>query len=145
MIEGHTLVDILLAVGGFGGVAALIYALIARRKAPAEIKVIEKTAKKADAEADKADAEASEIVTRAMKQLQESLGKQICDLQAENRLLRFELTEMRAVQAKHEGEIAHLNAMCEQFDEVLTGAHVLFGQVVELNGVPKWKPPERRK
>jgi len=58
--------------------------------------------------------------------------------------LRDENAKLLIVQEKHEREISELRTAVEQFEQVLTGAHVLYEQVVELNGQPKYKPPERR-
>jgi hypothetical protein len=34
--------------------------------------------------------------------------------------------------------------LAEEFERVLHGARVLHDQVIELNGEPKYKPPDRR-
>lgn len=107
----------LLSVLFSGGIAAIITALIARKKAKSEIK--------------KTEAETAEIITRAAQNAVETLQNQICNLKSEIDRLRERVTE--------------LEAMCEQFDEVLTGAHMLHEQIVlELHGTPKYHPPERR-
>lgn len=40
---------------------------------------------------------------------------------------------------------ARLQAMDEQYEALLNGAWLLYDQVIELNGVPNYKPPEERK
>ena len=136
-----TLITGVLTGGGIGGI---ILALNARRKAKSEIAANEAEASNKNAEAEKKEAETSEIITRAAGAVAQMLEVQLCALRNEVDQLRAENAALRQVQAKHEREISELQAMCEQFDEVLTGAHELYSQVVELNHTPKYKPPERR-
>lgn len=148
----ETIVDIItLLVAGLlgGGGAAWLTAWNARRKASSEINVN-------DAEANKKEAETADILIKAAgaavtllkKELEEQIGK----VSAENSALRCQVAELRTentslrdVQQRHEHEIGELKAIAEKFEEVLGGAHMLYDQVIELNGAPKYKPPERRK
>jgi hypothetical protein len=72
------------------------------------------------------------------------LDTQICALRKEVDLLRADNTALRQVQAKHEREITHLQEMCNMFEEVLAGAHLLYEQVCELKVEPKYRPPQKR-
>lgn len=155
MNGGELLLAIVVALAG-GGLAGLVTAMAARRKAPSEISVNE-------AEADRKDAETAHIITQAAGAAATLLKDQLDRVQAENRLirqengtlkcemevLRNENTRLMDVQQKHEQQISELRsdlrAVVEQFEQVLTGAHVLYEQVVELRVEPKYKPPERRK
>jgi hypothetical protein len=127
-----TLITGVLTGGGIGGI---ILALIARRKAKSEIAVNEN-------EADKKEAETTEIITRAAGEAVKLMQSQLCEMGKQIEALQVENSALRTVQAKHEKEITELQ---ELFDVVLAGAHLLHDQVVELNGTPKYKPPERRK
>jgi hypothetical protein len=112
------LITALLAGGGLGG---LISALVARRKVPSEIR-------NNVADAERKEAEATDIITRAAGQVTQMMEVRICLLQKEVDELRRQVEELQVL-----------------FDTVLAGAHVLFTQVIELNGQPKYTPPERRK
>ena len=150
MNGGELLIAVAAALAG-GGVAGLITALNARRKTPSEIQVNE-------AEADRRDAETAHIITQAAGAAANLIREQLDRLQTENsairtknaalecemQTLRDENAKLLIVQEKHEREISELRTAVEQFEQVLTGAHVLYEQVVELNGQPKYKPPERR-
>lgn len=135
-MDGWTFaLTVLTAVFTGGGLGGIILALVSRRKAKSEIKENE--------------AETTEIITRAAGEAVKLMQSQLCKLEAEVETLRAENVElkqtheeMRQTQARHEKEITELQDM---FDVVLAGAHVLHAQVVELNGTPKYKPPERRK
>lgn len=122
------LIPILVAALTGGGVAAILNALNARRKAGSEIKVTE-------ADAGKKEAETADIITNAAGKAAEILSKQICKLAAENETMQKEIEDLKQ-------RIIELE---ERFDEVLTGAHVLYEQVVSNGLDPKYKPPERRK
>jgi len=128
-----------------GGVGGLITALVAGRKMTSEIKLTE-------ADVEKKEAETAEIITRAAQTAAQLLEEQLKNLRVENaglrcdiQALREENVVLRDVQDKQSVELLDLRAVVDKFDEVLAGAHVLYGQVVELNGRPKYKPPERRK
>lgn len=133
----------LLTSAGIGGIiAAWINTKIASRKVPSEIK--------------KTEAETADILVEAagaaVKLVTQELEKKISNVTTENTALRCELSELRSenaalrdVQNRHEKEIGELQAIAEKFEEVLGGAHILYDQVVELQGTPKYKPPERRK
>lgn len=145
---GAVIVGLVSALFG-GGIASLIMVFIARRKAPSEIAINE-------AEAVRKEAEAAEIINRASKEAIDwmkgrltDLRGEISTLQKDNSELRVEVcglqkenSELRRVQEKQQDEIIELQ---EMFDVVLAGAHVLHDQVVEMNGKPKYTPPERRK
>jgi ABC-type phosphate transport system auxiliary subunit len=64
-----------------------------------------------------------------------------CEMEA----LRKENAELRDVQQRHAQQIVELQALVEQFEQVLIGAHLLYDQVVEAKIEPKYKPPERRR
>lgn len=135
-MDGWTFaLTILAAVLGGGGLGTLILAIVSRRKASSEIAVNEQ-------EAEKKEAEASEIITRAAGEAIKWMQSRLCELRAEVDALRVANVELRKGQDRQQGEI---NELQEMFDVVLAGAHVLHDQVVELNGTPKYKPPERRK
>ena len=142
-------ITLLAALLAGGGIASLINALVARRKAGSEIK-------HTDAGTGKTEAETTDIIVRAagsaVELVRKELEKQIQGVSDENGKLRCELNALRAenatlreIQGRHDKEILELQAIVERFDEVLGGAHVLYDQVVELHGEPKYKPPERRK
>ena len=111
-----------------GGIGSIILALVSRRKAKSEIKENE--------------AETTEIITRAAGEAVILMQSQLCEMGKRIDALTAENEQLRATQARHEKEITELQDM---FDVVLAGAHVLHAQVVELNGTPKYKPPERRR
>jgi len=132
-----------------GGAAAIINAWNARRKAPSEIKVN-------DAGAEKIEAETAGLLIKAaaeaLKLVKEELEGQIKNIRSENSSLRCEVTELKSenaelekVQKRHEYEIGELQKIADKFDEVLGGAHTLYDQVIDMDGTPKYKPPERRK
>ena len=120
-----TLITAVLTGGGLG---SLILAMVSRRKAKSEIAENE--------------AEATEIITRAAGEAVKLMQSQLCEMGKRIDVLTVENEQLRKVQAKHEKEITELQDL---FDVVLAGAHILHAQVVELNGTPKYKPPERRK
>lgn len=143
------IVTIIVAFLTGGGIAGLLNALNARRKAPSEIN-------STDAGTEKIEAETANILVNAagtmVALVKKELEVQIKKVSAENGLLKCEVTELRSenealrgVQQRHETEINKLQKVVEMFDEVLNGAHLLYSQVVELNGKPVYKPPERRK
>lgn len=148
----ENLVDIItLLVAGLlgGGGAAWLTAWNARRKASSEIKVNE-------SDANKKEAETAEILVNVAKKavilVKEELEEQIGKVSAENSALRCEVAELknenaalRDIQQRHETEISELQVIAGKFEEVLGGAHMLYDQVIELNGAPLYKPPERRK
>jgi hypothetical protein len=136
------IVSATLAGGGMGG---LITALVSGRKATSEIKLTE-------ADAEKTEAETAEIITRAAQTAAQLLEGQLKNLRTENaglrcdiQALRDENISLREVQARQSQELLELRAAVDKFDEVIAGAHILYEQVVEMNGEPKYKPPERRK
>lgn len=140
-VKGSTAVDwqwvvgIVVSLATGGGVAALISAVSSRRKVRSEIAVNL-------AEAEKKEAEATEIINKAAGVAVGMLQGELCRYQKENEAMRAEIEALQKGQAEHERQIAALQMM---FDEVLTGAHTLFEQVVELRGEPRYRPPERRK
>lgn len=151
------MVAALLTSAGIGGIiSAWINTKIASRKAPSEIKHTNASTEKTEAEAAKADAETADIIVKAAGNalilVKQEFERQINGLNSANSTLSCEIEALksenialRGVQQRHEQEITELQKIAEQFDEVLSGAHILFDQVVALNGQPKYKPPERRK
>jgi len=133
------------AILGGGGLAAIFNWLNSRKKVKSEIAFTE-------ADTEKKEAETTEIITRAAGAAAEMLSQQLKILRSENATMHCEIEALqkenkllKVVQQKHEQKIIDLQAIAEQFDQVLDGAHTLYGQVIELNGEPKYKPPARRK
>ena len=139
--SGSDWLNIVSIVGGLvigSGMASMIVALIAMYKARSE-------RKKTIADADLVEAETTEkyqlIADRAadralklddrIKHLESTVQQQqleIGALQCENQLLRTDHQKL-----------------ADDFDHVLIGAHMLHDQVIEMNGEPRYEPPERRK
>jgi hypothetical protein len=143
-VAGFILAIISAALAG-GGIGSLVTALIASRKAPSEIKLTQ-------AETEKREAETAEIITRAAQTAAQILESQLENLRTENAGLRCDIQALRAenvalskVQKQQSQELFDLRIAVEKFDIVLAGAHLLYEQVIEMNGVPKYEPPERRK
>jgi hypothetical protein len=135
---------------GAGGVAGIITALIARRKAASEIQKTNSEIDVNKAEVEKKEAETAEIITRAAGAAAELLSYQLATLKAENETMRCEIqalqkenTALKTIQAEQGQQILELQSIAEQFDQVLEGALVLYDQVIELNVEPKYVPPKK--
>jgi ribosome-binding ATPase YchF (GTP1/OBG family) len=144
-MNADLVVTIVVAMLAGGGIAGLINALNARKKAKSEIKNTE-------AVTEKTEAETTDLIVKTAAGVLVLVKDELKSIKDENTALRCEVTEWKTkyadvvnVQQRHEQEIAELQKIAEQFDEVLGGAHVLYDQVVELKAEPKYKPPERRK
>jgi hypothetical protein len=134
---------------GAGGVAGIITALIARRKAASEIQKTNSEVDVNKAEVEKKEAETAEIITRAAGAAAELLSAQLETLKAENETMRCQILAMQKensalkdIQEQQGQKITELQSIAEQFDQVLAGALVLYDQVVELNAEPKYEPPK---
>ncbi len=134
---------------GAGGVAGIITALIARRKASSEIQKTNSEIDVNKAEVEKKEAETAEIITRAAGAAAELLSAQLETLKAENETMRCEIqalkkenSALKDIQEQQGLKISELQSIAEQFDQVLAGALVLYDQVVELNAEPKYEPPK---
>ena len=132
------------AILGGGGLAAILNWINSHKKVKSEIAFTE-------ADTEKKEAETTEIITRAAGAAAEMLSQQLKSLRAENVTMHCEIEalqkenkSLKDVQQKHEQKIIELQALVEQFDQVLSGAHTLYDQVIEMNGQPKYKPPARR-
>ena len=134
---------------GAGGIAGIITALIARRKASSEIQKTNSEIDVNKAEVEKKEAETAEIITRAAGAAAELLSAQLESLKAENETMRCEIqalkkenTALKDIQEQQGQKISELQSIAEQFDQVLAGAQVLYDQVVGLNAEPKYQPPK---
>lgn len=123
-MDGGVWVTVLVAFLTGGGIAGLISAIVSWRKSGPE--------------REKTEAEAADIIARAATEVTKNMEKRLCAMQNEIDQLREENKALKE-------EVAELREMCEQFDDVLSGAHALYDQLVENHHKPRYKPPERRK
>ena len=156
MSSENLIITVVVAFLTGGGIAGLVNALIARRKAPGEIQSIAAGTEKTEAEtADILVKIAGQVVMlvkaefeKKIQNMENEMGKlrnENGSLHSEMGTMRQENMALRDVQLRHEQEISELQAIVAKFEEVLGGAHILYDQVVELKGIPKYQPPARRK
>lgn len=86
----------------------------------------------------KIKADAPSAVTSAALSLIQPQTDRITRLENENEKLRSDVAEL-----KIENHV--LFQRVEEFSRVLTGAHILYQQVLDANQTPAYTPPERRK
>jgi len=134
---------------GAGGIAGIITALIAKRKATSEIQKTNSEIDVNKAEVERKEAETAEIITRAAGAAAELLSVQLATLKAENETMRCEIqalkkenSSLKDILEQQGQQISGLQCLAEQFDQVLAGALVLYDQVVELKANPKYEPPK---
>lgn len=89
----------------------------------------------------KVKADATDVITEAAKKAVELVRSQLDNLQTEYKDLNDRLDEL---QTKHGSLQRSHDKLAVEFERVLSGAHQLKDQVIELNAIPVYNPPERR-
>jgi len=125
----------LLAIGGLGGLAALVGQLITRRKTNSESKQIdEKTKQQVPADAAATLAGASAVISEEYRKLlddyQESTEKKIAELNTKLECHQKNITNLEKTVRHYAQRIAYL----------MTGIQMLTEQIVGLKMTPCWNP-----
>lgn len=139
---GHDWLDVATMIAGLllalGGISSLIGAFIVLSKARGERSKLGADTRLVEADTAQIYQKIADRAAERALKLDERVQQLETQVDAQQKTIEILQCENVSLRADHE-------KLAEEFERVLRGAHVLHDQVIELNGEPKYKPPNRRK